>query len=287
MGTSQLSLRDQLLLAGSTATSTTNCTIIGEYCEVQGTKPLTPNPVPPPPAPAPPPPGGSGGGGAGDGYTPPTCVSVLPSNQTASRIDLGFLEQIEGGNSSTPYTIPSKPTSGVTLGRGVDLSRWMFTELSQAGVSRDTRLLLNPFLAPSPGTYGPQGKNADLALSAAGTITVDSFDLALLNDMAFQRTWRAIESLFASNNSFGAQLGQMPVAVQTTVFSLYYNAGPGLYAPIFMGHIGAGRFAQAAVELRVGFSVNDAPRRLREAEYLERAIINGQIPANATTGACR
>jgi len=61
---------------------------------------------------------------------------------------------------------PHVPTSnsGVTIGRGFDLSRHSVSDLNRMGVNEETINVLKPFLAKGQGQYGPRGKEAQAQL---------------------------------------------------------------------------------------------------------------------------
>lgn len=285
------SWRDALLLAGRNPLSTGGsnpgeCPPIGETCVVHNNPPLRP-PAPPPPVP---PPdqgdggggGGESGGGQGDGHVV-RCLTLLSA---ADRVSRSFMVDREEYRFD-PYDLPGKADSGVTIATGVDLAKWTLANLQSAGVSRDTRLELVPFLATGHGQNGPEGARATAALNASG-LRYHQFpaaDIVALDGMAHSFVLGRINAWYNSGNRFGATFGQLPESVQTAVFSLFFNIGPYVAAPIFKGHIMAGRFAQAAAELKYGFG-GDPNRRALEAELLETAITSGQLPADATAGRC-
>ena len=122
------------------------------------------------------------------------------------------LDAVEGASAE-----PHVPTdnSGLTIGRGVDLSRFLPEELARMGVDDEVIEKARPFLATGMGKYGPTGASAQEQLAIAN-FTVD--DAETLSNRVYEHKKSKFEEDFPQFND------ALPKD-KAMAFSAYYVAG--------------------------------------------------------------
>ena len=122
------------------------------------------------------------------------------------------LDAVEGASAE-----PHVPTdnSGLTIGRGVDLSRFLPEELARMGVDDEVIEKARPFLATGMGKYGPTGPSAQEQLATAN-FTVD--DAEALSNRVYEHKKSKFEEDFPQFND------ALPKD-KAMAFSAYYVAG--------------------------------------------------------------
>lgn len=122
------------------------------------------------------------------------------------------LDVVEGA-SAEPH-IPSD-NSGLTIGRGVDLSRYLPEELARMGVDDAIIEKARPFLAKGMGKYGPTGTAAQAQMANAN-FTVD--DAEALSNRVYEYKKEKFEKDFP-------QFSDALPKDKAMAFSAYYVAG--------------------------------------------------------------
>ena len=122
------------------------------------------------------------------------------------------LDAVEGA-SAEPH-VPSD-NSGLTIGRGVDLSRFLPEELARMGVDDEVIEKARPFLATGMGKYGPTGPSAQEQLATAN-FTFD--DAEALSNRVYEHKKSKFEEDFPQFND------ALPKD-KAMAFSAYYVAG--------------------------------------------------------------
>jgi hypothetical protein len=239
------------------------------------------DPLPPPsddPLPDPQP--GGGGGGGPDPLPLPECVTAQPP---ANRVDYSLTIRNEGGILTNPY-VPLN-TSGLTLGAGVDLSRWSAGQLAGWGMSQQFIAGVSPYLGIGSGVYGPTGSRAR-AIFASSPFVVSQADAEFITRAAENTITSWLVSHFNSRASYGIKFYELPSAAQTILFDAAYQYGPALdktAAAAFFNQMASGNYLSAVAELYVlGRTYS---RYNTSARMLSQALSRGELPP-AANGKC-
>jgi len=122
---------------------------------------------------------------------------------------LGVVE----GEKDDPH-VPT-PSSGVTIGRGVDLSRFLPEEFARMGVSDEIIQKTRPFQARGMGMYGPKGQKAEEVKSS---LNLSFEEIQELNDKVYEYKKANFNKDFPEFKEAGPKDKAM-------AFSAYYVAG--------------------------------------------------------------
>ena len=124
----------------------------------------------------------------------------------------GVLDVVEGTTNK-----PHVPTanSGVTIGRGVDLARFLPNEFKRMNVPPEIIEKTKPFLAVKQGVYGPRGAKAK---EVASQLKLTDEEISILSEQVFQYKQK---KFFKDFPQFKDNLPKD----QALAFSAYYHSG--------------------------------------------------------------
>lgn len=122
------------------------------------------------------------------------------------------LDVVEGAKDE-----PHVPTSnsGVTIGRGVDLARFLPEEMARAGIDDETIEKLRPFLATGMGKYGPRGSRAE---AQKGSLNLTPDEIQNVSDSIYEYKKARFDKDFP-------QFKDALPKDKAMAFSAYYVAG--------------------------------------------------------------
>lgn len=219
-------------------------------------------------------PSGPGTGGSPPPPPPPPCPAPF---SPASRADLAYIRQQEGGLQTTGYALNGNtfPNSGVTIGRGVDLGTKSASQLRSWGVSQLGVSTLTPYL-------GYKGVAAQQIIAQRGAPVISTPDAIALSDSAEQQIFNAAITYFDSKNPITSFM-QLPAEAQTVLLDISYNLGSLSKAPNFTSDAAQGNWNAAVTELRnwTGNSPDPlANRHNADANLLQSAITSNKLPSS-------
>ena len=146
--------------------------------------------------------------------------------------DMSITHRLEGRgrNPLVPYVLPPEkfPSSGATIGYGIDLSRLTVSDLRQMRMSEQFISQVSPFLAPEPGSikeggpvYGVTGK------------TAKGLEKPLLNPDDIDKLQQAVDARMAkrTRNAYDAanpvvRFDDLDPAQRAALIDMGFNRGP-------------------------------------------------------------
>lgn len=197
-----------------------------------------------------------------------------------NRIDAEFIADREGAAVLNGYVPPDAngnphPNSGVTIGTGVDLGSRTVADLQRWRLLPALINTLTPYL-------GLRGSAASAYL-ASHPLTLTAGQIRAIDRNVHTEIYARLMVNYHAGSSFN--FWRLPAAAQTVLASVALQYGPDLQlphpdgTPIFFDHMRDGRWQDAVDELR-DFGDDFPTRRNLEADVLESAIDNGELPAS-------
>jgi hypothetical protein len=191
-------------------------------------------------------------------------------------VDWGFIQ----GNEQTrndgyvPVDANGNPIghSGVTVATGIDLGQMNQQDLNALGLPDDLNQTLSPYL----GLTG----NAALTYLQNNPLHLDGPSVATLDGSYQTHAFDTVEDLYDADRDPGiTPFADLSGTAQTVIMDVAWQYGNDLAhaTPHFWGNVVRGEWADAVDELR-NFGDAFGPRRNAEADIMQQAIDDGQLP---------